>query len=63
MYWMKEGVYLPKDGLPPAAYFGKTHFQEIRHFFHVSPYISEDFPRSYKLGKIPNCPIIFEVEL
>src|SRR5882757_8710868 len=39
-YWMKDGVYLPKDGLPPAAYHGKTRFQEIRHFFHVSPYNS-----------------------
>jgi len=39
-YWMKDGVYLPKDGLPPAAYLGKTHFQEIHHFFHVSPYNS-----------------------
>jgi len=45
-YWMKDGVYLPKDGLPPAAYLGKTRFQEICHFFHVSPYISEVFPRS-----------------
>jgi len=25
-YWMKDGVYLPKDGLPPAAYLGKTRF-------------------------------------
>jgi len=39
-YWMKDGVYLPKDGLPPAAYLGKTRFQEIRRFFHVSPYYS-----------------------
>jgi len=39
-YWMKDGVYLPKDGLPPAAYLGKTRFQEIRRFFHVSPYNS-----------------------
>jgi hypothetical protein len=39
-YWMKDGVYLPKDGLPPAAYLGKTRFQEICHFFHVSPYNS-----------------------
>ena len=39
-YWMKNGVYLPQDGLPPTAYLGKTHFQEIRHFFHVSPYNS-----------------------
>jgi hypothetical protein len=39
-YWMKDGVYLPKDGLPPAAYLGKTCFQEIHHFFHVSPYNS-----------------------
>jgi hypothetical protein len=48
-YWMKDGVYLPKDGLPPAAYLGKTCFQEIRCFFHVSPYNSltetpEDLP-------------------
>jgi len=39
-YWMKNGVYLPKDGLPAAAYLGKTCFQEIRCFFHVSPYNS-----------------------
>jgi hypothetical protein len=39
-YWMKDEVYLPKDGLPPAAYLGKTRFQEIRRFFHVSPYNS-----------------------
>jgi len=32
-YWMK-------DGLPPAAYLGKTRFQEICRFFHVSPYNS-----------------------
>jgi len=37
---MKDGVYLPKDGLPPAAYLGKTCFQEIHRFFHVSPYNS-----------------------
>jgi hypothetical protein len=37
-YWMKDGVYLPKDGLPPAAYLGKTRFQEIRRSF-------KDFPR------------------
>jgi hypothetical protein len=40
-YWMKDGVYLPKDGLPPAAYLSKTRFQEIRRFFHISPY---DYP-------------------
>jgi hypothetical protein len=39
-YWMKDGVSLPKDGLPPAAYIGKTHFQEIHHFIHVSAYNS-----------------------
>jgi len=39
-YWMKDVVYLPKNGLPPAAYLGKTHFQEICCFFHVSPYNS-----------------------
>jgi len=42
--WLKYiplmGGYLPKDGLPPAAYLGKTRFQEIRHFFHVPPYNS-----------------------
>jgi len=48
-YWMKDGVYLPKDRLPPAAYLGKTSFQEICCFFHVSPYNSltetpEDLP-------------------
>jgi hypothetical protein len=37
-YWMKNGVYLPKDGLPPAVYLGNTRFQEIRCFFHISPY-------------------------
>jgi len=40
-YWMKDGVYLPKDGLPPATYLGKTCFQEIHRFFHVSPYNSQ----------------------
>jgi hypothetical protein len=39
-YWMKAGVALPKDGLPPASFHRKTCFQEIRHFFHVSPYNS-----------------------
>jgi hypothetical protein len=39
-YWIKDGVCLPKDGLPPAAYLGKTRFQVICHFFHVSPYSS-----------------------
>jgi len=39
-YWMKDGVYLPKDGLPPAGYLGKTRFQEICRFFHVSLYNS-----------------------
>jgi len=39
-YWMKDGVYLPKDGLLPASYIGKTRFQEIHRFFHVSPYNS-----------------------
>ena len=48
-YWMKDAVYPPKDGLPPAAYLGKTCFQEIHCFFHVSPYnslteTSEDMP-------------------
>jgi len=39
-YCMKDGVYLSKDGLPPAGYLGKTRFQEICRFFHVSPYNS-----------------------
>jgi hypothetical protein len=39
-YWIKDGVYHPKDGFPPAAYLGKTHFQEICCFCHVSPYNS-----------------------
>jgi hypothetical protein len=39
-YLIKDGVYLPKDGLPPAAYLAKTRFQEICHFFHVSTYNS-----------------------
>ena len=39
-YSMKDGVYLPNDELSPAAYLGKTCFQEIRHFFHVSQYNS-----------------------
>jgi len=39
-FWMKYGVYLPKDGWPPAAYLRNTRFQEIRCFFHRSPYIS-----------------------
>jgi len=60
---MKDAVHLPKDGLPPAAYLGKTCFEESHRFFHVSQYISEDFPTSYTLGRMPNCPIIFEVEL
>jgi hypothetical protein len=38
--WMKDGVYLPNDGLPPIAYLGNTHVQQIYHFFHVSPYHS-----------------------
>jgi len=37
-YWVKDGVYLPKDRLPPAPYLGKTCFQEIHCIFHVSPY-------------------------
>jgi len=37
---MQNEVYLPKDELPPAVYLGKTHFQEICCFFHVSPYNS-----------------------
>ena len=39
-YWMKDGVSLPQDGLPPVAYLGKTRFQDIRHFFHVSTFNS-----------------------
>jgi len=39
-YWMKDGVYLPKVGLPPAAYIGMTRFQEIPCFFHISLYNS-----------------------
>jgi len=26
-YWMQDGVYLPKNGLQPTAYLGKTHFR------------------------------------
>jgi len=37
-YWMKDGVYHPKDGLTPVAYHRKTCFQEIGHFFHVALY-------------------------
>jgi len=37
---IQNGVYLHKDGLPPAAYLAKTCFQEIHCFFHVSPYNS-----------------------
>ena len=37
---MKDGIYHPKDGLPPAAYLGKTCIQEIHHFFHLSPHTS-----------------------
>jgi len=40
-YWMKDGVYLPKNGLPPAAYFGKTCFQKIYCVVHVSVYTSQ----------------------
>jgi hypothetical protein len=36
-YWRNDGVYLPKDRLPPAAYLGKIRFQEICCFFHVFP--------------------------
>ena len=39
-YWMKNGVFLPKDGLLPAAYLGKVCFQEICHFTYVSQYNS-----------------------
>jgi len=35
-YWMKDGVYLPKNGLSPAGYLGKTWFEDINCFFHVS---------------------------
>jgi len=38
--WIKDGVYLPKDGLLPAAYLGKTRFQEIHCFFDESTYNS-----------------------
>jgi len=38
--WMKDGVYLPKEGLRPTAYLGKTRFWEICPFFHVSPFNS-----------------------
>jgi hypothetical protein len=27
-YWIKNGVYLPKDGLPPAAYLAKTLWEK-----------------------------------
>jgi len=37
---MQDGVYLPKDGLPPDTCLGKTRFQEICHFFYVSTYNS-----------------------
>jgi hypothetical protein len=37
-YSMKDGVCLPKDRLSPAGYLGKTCFQEINWFLHVSPY-------------------------
>jgi len=37
---MKNGVYLPKDELPPAVYLGKTRIEEICCCFHVSPYNS-----------------------
>ena len=37
---MKDGVYLPKNGLPPAACLGNTCFKEIHCFFHISPYNS-----------------------
>jgi len=48
-YWMEDGVSLPKNGLPPAVYLGKTCFQEYCRFFHVSAYNSptetpEGFP-------------------
>ena len=49
-YWMKDGTYLPKEGLPPAAYLGKTRFQEIRRFFHVSPHDSPSTSESSEGG-------------
>jgi hypothetical protein len=39
-YWIKGGVYLPNDRLPPAAYLGKTRIQQIHRILHVFPYIS-----------------------
>jgi hypothetical protein len=50
-YLIKDGVYLPKDGLPPAAYLGKACFQEIGYFFHVSPYNSP----TETLEGLPHC--------
>jgi hypothetical protein len=35
-YLMKDGIDLPKDGLPLAA-IGKTCFKEICHFVYISP--------------------------
>jgi len=39
-YSIKDGVYLLKDETPPAAYLGKTRFQEMSNFFLHSPYNS-----------------------
>jgi hypothetical protein len=39
-YLMKDAVYRPNDGLPPAACLGKTCFEEIHHVFHEPPYNS-----------------------
>ena len=36
-YWMKNAVYLSKDGLPLVVYLSKAHFQEIHQLFQVSP--------------------------
>jgi len=40
-YWMQDGGYLPKNGLPPAVYLAETCFQEIHKFCHISP---DSFP-------------------
>jgi len=40
LYWIKDGVYLPKDISPPAPDFGKTYFQKICCFLYVFWYNS-----------------------
>lgn len=36
-YWNQDGRLLSQDGLPTTPFMSQFRFEQLRHYFHVSP--------------------------